>query len=568
MCRTAGRRCPNCNDPETRRARQNLAYAVKKEQGTLTEAPAPSTTEVEPEAKEPTTLAEALAQEAKLTGFEEFDEATIAETMASMLADPKVAKAVSEDLRNDRLNAESNKAWLLNGKEDTPENLAAGIAERQDQIIMVGTVIAERAQAIHGIDIDEAQAAWVSRLEVVKEEYAAQRKVADEATNAWHRRRREMVEEKGIRAHELEDNLTAEEKEAVDKLRDIKNAANRASMEAYVKVQEIITGKDKETMEVMEKISEGNRLAIAEVREVGNEPVSFRNSIRGGDKVGDTFNSVIGETFPDEWVKKSNELGNLALKRTAKTNGRAHYMAVPEAKQPEFRYSMNKKPDLNDDRFHDWKEKLDEDGNPTGKWHGLKRDFLEPRNYSNLKKYDGNKPKGTGWKPGKAMGRNGQVIHGWVRDNATDLKYQKSVAMPEAEITVYMNASPQETRRVITHEFSHRIEDANRHISMLEEGFLASRTTLDNGKRETLKVYKNGSTIGTIGWNDGKFEVVREDNFVDPYMGKEYTDHSREVLSMGSEAVFSGSEGGLVGIGKTKSDPQMRNWILGVYATM
>lgn len=564
MCRTAGRRCPKCNDPETRRARQNLAYAVKKEQGTI-EAPAP---EVENETKEPATLAEALAQEAKVSGFEEFDEKAIAETMASMLADPKVAKAVSADLRNDRLSADNNKEWLLNGREDTPENLALGIAERQEQIILVGTVIAERAQAIHGIDIDEARQAWVNKLEAAKSEYDERRKEADERTADWHSLRRRLSEEKDISVFRLDENVTPEEKAALDELKDLKNAANRDSMDAHLKVQQIMTGNDKETMEVMEKIAEGNRLAIAEVREVGNEPVSFRNSIRGGDKVGDTFNSVIGETFPDEWVKNSNKLGNLALKRTAKTNGRAHYMAVPEAKQPEFRYSMNKKPDLNDDRFHDWTEKLDENGNPTGKWHGLKRDFLEPRNYSNLKKYDGNKPKGTGWRPGKAIGRNGQVVHGWVRDNATDLKYQKSVATPEAEITVYMNASPQETRRVITHEFSHRVEDANRHISMLEEGFLASRTTLENGKRETLKVYKRGSLIGTVGWNTGKHEVVREDNFVDPYMGKEYTDHSREVLSMGSEAVFSGSQGGLLGIGHTRSDPQMRNWILGVYATM
>lgn len=562
MCRTAGRRCPKCNDPETRRARQNLAYAVKKEQ-TVGDAPVATVP-----TDSPTTLAEALAQEAKSTGFEEFDEKAIADTMASMLADPKVAKAVSADLRNDRLNAEDSRSWLLNGREDTPENLAAGIAERQEQIILVGTVVAERAVAIHGVDIDAEREAWEKRTQEAQDAYKEKRKDADEKTANWHSLRRQLAEEKDVPVQVIEEHLTPEEKIAVDKLKDIKNAANRESMDANLVLQKIAKGEDEETQVVLDKIAEGNRLAIAEVREVGNEKPTFRNSIRGGDKVGNTFSSVINETFPDEWVKKSNELGNLALKRTAKTNGRAHYKEVP-AQHVSFMHTHTGQPNPNDDRFADWTEKLDENGNPTGKWHGLKRDFLSERNISNFRKFDGDKPKGKGWRRGQAEGTRGTMVQGWVRDNATAVKYTKSLESPEAEITVYMNETDRETRRVITHEFSHRVEDANRHIPMLEEGFLASRTTLENGKRETLKVYKKGGLIGTVAFNSGKYEVVREDNFVDPYMGKEYTQSQfREVLSMGSEAVFSGSEGGLVGIGKNRADPEMRNWILGVYASM
>ena len=554
------KRCEGCNEPERRRARQNLAYAVNKEQGTTKTA---STTEVD--TKEPTTLAEALAQEAKLTGFEEFDEATVAATMASMLADPKVAKAISEDLRNSREAADSNKEWLLNGREDTPENLAAGVAERQEQIIMVGTVIGERAQVIHGIDIDEARAEWGQRLQSAQDAYEERRKEADEATATWHRRRREMSEEKDVSVFNLAGHMTDEEKAEITALGEEKFAASRLSMETHLKVQEVMAGQDKETLAVLDKISEGNRQAIAEVRDVGSVPAEFRNTIRGGKDVGASFGSVIGETFPSEWVQKSNELGNLALKRVTKSSGRAHYVSVRQ-NAPEFRYSMNKTPDFRDDRYHDWTEKLDEEGNPTGKWHGLNRDFIEPKNYSNFKKYDGDKPKGAGWKPGKAIGRQGQVVQGWVRDNATDVKYQKSLAAPEAEITVYVGQGDKETRRVITHEFSHRIEDAVPHIKMLEEGFLASRTTLENGKREPLLSFRKGKVVGLAFGKDP--EVVREDNFITPYIGREYADGAREVLSVGSEGVFSGSQGGLVGIGNSKADPQMRNWILGVYATM
>lgn len=559
------RRCEGCNDPETRRNRQNLAYAVNKEK-----AAAGSSTDTAVETKQPTTIAEALAQEAKLTGFEEVDEAELAEAMASMLADPKVAKAVSEDLRKDRESAENNKVWLLNGREDTPENLAAGIAERQEQILMVGTVIAERAQAIHGIDVDEARAAWSKRLEDAQAEYKEYSKIAMETNEAFHSRRREMVEEKGIRFYELEDHMTDEERAENSALDAAKRAAARASMEKHLRVQEIMIGKDKETLETLEKISEGNRKAIAEVREMGTVDTEFRNAIRGGGKVGETFNSVIGETFPSDWVKKSNDLGNLALKRANSTSGRAHYKSVSDNTNggAEFRYILKYKPDFRDDRFHDWTERKDENGNPTGVWHGPHRDFLQEKSIYNYKKYDGDKPKGAGWKRGKAVGASGNILHGWVRDNATDAKHRKAKAENEAEITVYMKQSDQETRRVITHEFAHRVEDSVPHIPLLEEGFLASRTTMENGKREPLRSYKKGSVGSVILKHDGTKEAVREDNFISPYMGKEYTDNFREVLSMGSEAVFSGSQGGLIGIGKEKTDHQMRNWILGVYATM
>lgn len=573
MCRAAHEtadnkplRCEKCNNPEVRRSRQNLAYAVNKEKSATETSEASSSVDT----KEPTTLAEALAQEAKTSGFEEFDEAKIAETMASMLADPKVAKAVAEDLRKDRENAENNKVWLLNGREDTPENLAAGVAERQEQILLVGTVIAERAQAIHGIDVDEARAEWSQRLEGAQKEYEAQRKITDEATNEFHRRRREMAEEKDVHIFNLANNMTDEEKAEISALSDAKMAANRESMVKHLLVQEIMIGKDKETLATLEKISEGNRKAIAEVREMGTESTEFRNAIRGGGKVGETFNSVVGETFPADWVKKSNALGNLALKRANSTTGRAHYKSVSDNTNggAEFRYSMKRKPDFRDDRYHDWTERKDENGNPTGVWHGPHRDFLQERSIYNYKKYDGDKPKGAGWKRGKAVAASGNVVTGWVRDNATDAKHRKAKTENEAEITVYMNQSDQETRRVITHEFAHRIEDAVPHIPMLEEGFLASRTTMENGKREPLRAYKGGSVGGVILRHDGKREAVREDNFISPYMGKEYTDNFREVLSMGSESVFSGSNGGLVGIGNAKTDHQMRNWILGVYATM
>ena len=91
----------------------------------------------------------------------------------------------------------------------------------------------------------------------------------------------------------------------------------------------------------------------------------------------------------------------------------------------------------------------------------------------------------------------------------------------------------------------------------MEEAFLKRRTTdPTTGERENLQtIYK------------GTKERGRPDNFVNLYMGKEYSDGSREVLSTGAEAVFHGSFGSLVGLGRQKADPEMKKFIIGLWAS-
>ena len=64
--------------------------------------------------------------------------------------------------------------------------------------------------------------------------------------------------------------------------------------------------------------------------------------------------------------------------------------------------------------------------------------------------------------------------------------------------------------------------------------------------------------------------MVRPDDFADQYIGKQNDAgnlHS-EVFSMGMEGVFAGRFGGLRGRGRWKADPDHRNLILGVLATV
>ena len=66
----------------------------------------------------------------------------------------------------------------------------------------------------------------------------------------------------------------------------------------------------------------------------------------------------------------------------------------------------------------------------------------------------------------------------------------------------------------------------------------------------------------------GRNEVGYEDSFVSHYIGKTYPSGDTEVLSVGLEAVLTGSQGGLLGLGGGRSDTDHRALILGVLATI
>lgn len=67
-------------------------------------------------------------------------------------------------------------------------------------------------------------------------------------------------------------------------------------------------------------------------------------------------------------------------------------------------------------------------------------------------------------------------------------------------------------------------------------------------------------------------EKVREDNFVNVYMGKDYGKESRhkEIMTTGSEAILTGKFGGLIGVSRvyTRKDTDMLNFVLGSLSTL
>ena len=81
------------------------------------------------------------------------------------------------------------------------------------------------------------------------------------------------------------------------------------------------------------------------------------------------------------------------------------------------------------------------------------------------------------------------------------------------------------------HEIGHMVEHLNPNALRISKEFIAARTAGETPTKLS-QIFP--------GWNYRPNEVTRKDDFIDPYIGKEYQDAS-EVLSMGLEGVFSNS---------------------------
>ncbi|GBF17451.1 hypothetical protein Br6_04857 [Rhodococcus sp. Br-6] len=111
------------------------------------------------------------------------------------------------------------------------------------------------------------------------------------------------------------------------------------------------------------------------------------------------------------------------------------------------------------------------------------------------------------------------------------------------------------THQTAVHELSHRVESRHRQLSVACIAFRDRRTTNADGSRHRLQQYAKG-------------EHVRPDDFVTAYIGKDYnSDVHTEVLSMGMESVFGGSQGSLKGYHGHQADREHRNLILGLCAS-
>lgn len=327
-----------------------------------------------------------------------------------------------------------------------------------------------------------------------------------------------------------------------------------------------------------EALSQAYRDVLGQLRPMGGELTTL--SDKSHKKSAQVLQGAM-RNFPSSWVQASNELPGVI--RVKKTEARAHY--VERKKQKESKQFTGKKffeapegwePPKNDPLYEGWIKLSDVPAeDPEAKYFikdvhrdfyaaGAGRETWVTPEYESKMAYDDTPPKGRGWKkvtyPGRYWDKDKGQYYGepktvWIREKKTRETLNTS---NEAELSIAHAPSDRTVGSVgeddATHEFSHRVEHALPHVRQLEEAFLVRRTTLPSGEREKYQVYRIG-------------ELVRPDNFAHRYMGKVYSNGSREILSTGTEALFNGRYGGLVGYDGYRRDDDMRSFILGTMAS-
>jgi hypothetical protein len=100
-------------------------------------------------------------------------------------------------------------------------------------------------------------------------------------------------------------------------------------------------------------------------------------------------------------------------------------------------------------------------------------------------------------------------------------------------------------RATAFHELGHRFEKTIPGLMEAEKAFYARRTT--------------GEELKWLGRPYGKSEKTRRDDFVHPYMGKEYGGQWYELVSMGFQYAYTEPE-------MLAKDKDMQSWIYGLLA--
>lgn len=107
-----------------------------------------------------------------------------------------------------------------------------------------------------------------------------------------------------------------------------------------------------------------------------------------------------------------------------------------------------------------------------------------------------------------------------------------------------------EALRCAIHELGHRLEATNPVVLKLEEEFYNRRTAGES--LETLKRVTGNSSYSSK-------EKTRKDNFLNPYMGKDYGGKAYELVSMGLEMLYTQPH-------ELIKDPDYAKFILGIVA--
>jgi len=347
-------------------------------------------------------------------------------------------------------------------------------------------------------------------------------------------------------------------------------ALQKQKQEYNMEVQKALQGRSEQVLQMLKTNATTFTEVLGEIRPLGGDIVVAENSAKREVKI----MAEVAKVYPTAWIEDSNNGNSLRIKYT---KSRAHYN--DSASQNTFTVSemhrgTTKPKDWKPDgiSYHEQGWIAIPDGEDwvhptTGVIHTNSaregETFWIYPHYEYFNRWDHRSrdgvPVGHGWE--KTLVRNypddGTTREEWRRIKRE--RRQTSWGVRQAELTIDSEPSAYGPTGYPTalHEFAHRIEAKGpKFLDTMQEEFLRRRTTSVDGEHETLRrIYPK------------KKEYGRFDNFADKYMGKEYSGtRHHEILSTGAEAVFAGKFGSLSGVGNYKADPDMKNFILGLFA--
>lgn len=346
--------------------------------------------------------------------------------------------------------------------------------------------------------------------------------------------------------------------------------AQQAIWDAGSKMNQVLEAKK----ELFEKRNEAVKQALEEVGVVFADPSTLNVSADSHKKADKSLRGAL-KYYPQEWIDNSNKNTNLEL-RIKDSKGRAHYSGGSYQKKYVTHDTLwvEQKPDgwkpdrrnRDDDRYSE----TEPDGSYTDPKTGVHHSAYGRagqtswvyRSYSY--KTQEEKPKGRSWEKREYENYRGEVETVWRRPNQRRTLSEVNVA---AELTVtndqVVRVGTDKGFRVALHEFGHRVEATTPIVTNFSSGFLSERAGIISADGEAVP-----EQLTSIYTDKSKIEYGYKDSFPNHYMGKIYRGSvHKEILSMGMESLFAGTQGGFAGIENFKPDPQYKRFIIGVLAS-
>lgn len=516
---------------------------------------------------------------------------------ASMVQEPVELKALPAIVKEEPFTVETIKTDIQSLKTLSQDLRAAGATSDEvfiaydKKINEVGSGIEYLAETKYGAPTDElirdevkaaSQLALINKGKMrieMKEKQARQDELeeklkvhADRNTHPIMRERFAVWEEK---EPEIYAEYLAVNKEAADLSGKIFGSANTEVTEA--------------TKVLLEKRNEAIQSALKEVGVVFADPETINYSEDSHKDAVKSLKLALG-FYPQSWVDASNAQHEKRQLRVKRSTGRAHYTSMRAQNKFEHRteaYVIQKPADWQPDPHDRYEsEYVDLKGEKTwtdpvsgivhsgysfGKTGDEKHWLAMSYEY-----YKGEgAPKGDTWEKVEHHKTKYVAGEGIVKTGEMETRYRKpkttrtrSSSTYMAELTVTKDSTVfvgnDKGMRVALHEFAHRVEATSTYVTAYEEAFL---------KRRAGHFAEEGSTaepekLTSIYEGSKKKEMGYKDNFPTHYMGKVYSGSNyKEILSMGMESVFAGTNGALAGLGNHKADPDYKKFILGVLAS-